>query len=121
MPPCAPAFATVALPVSDRLRSGAANNSSLSATMLAVRSGSAPSRRTRPVARKVAARAVELDLLEVHEIVRQRDPHDAVLQLHALIDERGGQLVAEQRSRSGLGLATVPPSASFSARWPSSR
>ena len=48
-----PSFATVALPDSDSLRSGAANSSSLSATMLAVRSGASPSRRTRPSARSV--------------------------------------------------------------------
>ncbi|CAM2161032.1 hypothetical protein PT2222_90249 [Paraburkholderia tropica] len=45
-----------------------------------------------------AARAVELDLLEVDQIVRQRDMNHAVLQLHALIDHRRGQPVADQRT-----------------------
>ena len=84
----------VALPDSDSCRSGDANSSSLSAMMLAVRSGSLLVEPHLAGRAQRAARAVELDLLQIDEILGQRDPNDAVLQLHALIDDRRRKFVA---------------------------
>ncbi|ETN72220.1 hypothetical protein NECAME_18961 [Necator americanus] len=50
-------------------------------------------------AQRTARRALELHLLEVDEVMRERDADHAVLQLHALVDHRGRNAVADQRAR----------------------
>ena len=118
--PRGPSFATVAFPDSDSFRSGAANSSSLSATMLAVRSGASPSRRTRPSARSVPSppwNSTCWNSTRFSDSLMRTMPSFSCTPWSTSVADRSSPVSVPDR----FGFTGVPATVSFSAARPPSR
>ncbi|CAJ6891907.1 Uncharacterised protein [Burkholderia pseudomallei] len=120
IPPRGASFSTTALPDSDSLRSGAAKSSSLSATMLAVRSGSLPSSRTRPIARSVPSPPWNSTCWNSTRFSVRRTrtiPSFSCTPWSTSVADRSSPVSVPE----SFGFAGVPATVSLSAARPSSR
>ncbi len=118
--PCGPSFCTLARPDSESLRSGEANSSSLSATMLAVRSGAPPSSRTRPSARSVPSAPWNSTCWKSTRLSVRR-----IRTMPSFSCTPWSTIVTDSLSPFSVpdswGLAGVPATLSLSAAFPSNR